>query len=94
MKNALQWLFYIFNSVINTKLPTILSRWHSTTVSLETYPLYSIQTPSQQVTRSELLVTSGKTKAALVPIPVTIWSPSSSFWVCYGKAQVIFIVQL
>ena len=29
-----------FNSVVNTKLPVILSHRQSTTVSLETYPLY------------------------------------------------------
>ena len=30
--------FYVFNSVVNTKLPAILSHQCSTTVSLETYP--------------------------------------------------------
>ena len=35
---SLQWLIYIFNSVVNTKLPAILSRRCSTTVSLETSP--------------------------------------------------------
>ena len=30
-----------FNSVVNTKLPVILSHRRSNTVSLETYPLYS-----------------------------------------------------
>ena len=34
----LQWLIYIFNSVVNAKLPAILSHQRSTTVSLETYP--------------------------------------------------------
>ena len=33
----LRWLIYVFNSVVNTKLPSILSHWRSTTVSLETY---------------------------------------------------------
>ena len=33
----LWWLIYIFNSVVNTKLPAILSDWRSTAVSLETY---------------------------------------------------------
>ena len=33
----LWWLIYIFNSVVNTKLPAILSDRRSTTVSLETY---------------------------------------------------------
>ena len=32
-------LIYVFNSVVNTKLPAILSHRRSTTVSLETYPL-------------------------------------------------------
>ena len=32
------WLIYVFNSVVNTKLPAILSRRCSTTVSLETSP--------------------------------------------------------
>ena len=35
---SLQWLIYVFNSVVNTKLPAILSRRCSTTVSLETSP--------------------------------------------------------
>ena len=38
----LRWLIYIFNSVVNTKLPAILSHRHSTTVSLETYPFINI----------------------------------------------------
>ena len=29
---------YVFNSIVNTKLPAMLSNRHSTTVSLETYP--------------------------------------------------------
>ena len=37
----LQWPINVFNSVVNTKLPAILSHRHSTTVSLETYPLSS-----------------------------------------------------
>ena len=32
---------YVFNSVVNTKLPVILAHRRSTTISLETYPLYS-----------------------------------------------------
>ena len=35
----LRWLIYVFNPVVNTKLPAILSHRRSTTVSLETYPL-------------------------------------------------------
>ena len=35
---SLQWLIYVFNSVVNTKLPAILSHRCSTTVSLETSP--------------------------------------------------------
>ena len=35
---SLQWLIYVFNSVVNTKLPAILSCRCSTTVSLETSP--------------------------------------------------------
>ena len=38
----LWWQIYAFNSVVKTKLPAILSHRCSTTVSLETYPLYSI----------------------------------------------------
>ena len=38
----LRWLIYIFNLVVNTKLPAILSHRHSTTVSLETYPFINI----------------------------------------------------
>ena len=34
-------LFTVVNTVVNTKLPVILSHRHSTTVSLETYLLYS-----------------------------------------------------
>ena len=39
-----RWLIYVFNSVVNTKLPAILSHRRRTTVSLETYPfiLFSI----------------------------------------------------
>ena len=37
-KKPLRWLIYVFNSVVNTKLPAILSHRRSTTVSLETYP--------------------------------------------------------
>ena len=36
--NLFRWLIYVFNSVVNTKLSTILSHRRSTTVSLETYP--------------------------------------------------------
>ena len=41
----LQWLIYVFNPVVNTKLPAILSHQCSTKVSLETYPFiqYSLQ---------------------------------------------------
>ena len=35
----LRWPIYVFNSVVNTKLPVILSHRRSSTVSLETYPL-------------------------------------------------------
>ena len=34
----LWWLIYVFKSVVNTKLPAILSHRRSTAVSLETYP--------------------------------------------------------
>ena len=37
--NSLQRPIYVFNSVVNTKLPVILSHQRSTTVSLETYRL-------------------------------------------------------
>ena len=43
----LQWLIYVFNPVVNTKLPAILSHRRSTTVSLETYPLYSMRNSVQ-----------------------------------------------
>ena len=33
-----RWLIYVFNSVVDTKLPTIISHRRNTTVSLETYP--------------------------------------------------------
>ena len=36
-------LIYVFNSVVNTKLPSILSHRRGTTVSLETYPLILTQ---------------------------------------------------
>ena len=39
--HSLRWPIYVFNSVVNVKLPAILSHRRSTTVSLETYPLYS-----------------------------------------------------
>ena len=35
---------YVFNSIVNTKLPAMLSNRHSTTVSLETYPICSFVT--------------------------------------------------
>ena len=35
---SLRWLIYVFNPVVNTKLPAILSHRRSTTISLETYP--------------------------------------------------------
>ena len=38
---SLRWPIYVFNSVVNTQLPAILSHRRSTKVSLETYPLYS-----------------------------------------------------
>ena len=38
--NSFRWPIYVFNSVVNTKLLAILSHRRSTTVSLETYPLY------------------------------------------------------
>ena len=37
-KKPLRWLIYVFNSVVDTKLPALLSHRRSTTVSLETYP--------------------------------------------------------
>ena len=37
----LRWQIYVVNSVVNTKLPAILSHRCSTTVSLETHPIYS-----------------------------------------------------
>ena len=49
----LRWLNDIFNSVVNTKLPAILSYQRSTTVSLETYPLYKFF--STQLTSNYLL---------------------------------------
>ena len=39
--NLLRWSIYVFNSVVNTKLPVTPSHGRSTTVSLETCPLYS-----------------------------------------------------
>ena len=39
--NSLRWRIYVFNSVVNTKLPAKLSHRRSTTVSLEIYPIYS-----------------------------------------------------
>ena len=36
----LRWLISIFNSVVNTKLPATLSHRCSTTVSLETFPVF------------------------------------------------------
>ena len=38
LETSLWWLIYVFNSVVNTKLPAILSHRCSTTVSLETSP--------------------------------------------------------
>ena len=38
----LRWLIYVFNPVVNTKLPVILSHRRSTTVSLETYPFIQV----------------------------------------------------
>ena len=38
---SLWWPICVLNSVVNTKLPAILSHRRSTTVCLETYPLYS-----------------------------------------------------
>ena len=32
---------HVFNSVVNIKLPALLSHRRSATVSLDTYPLYS-----------------------------------------------------
>ena len=37
---TLQGGIYVFNSVVNTKLPATLPHRRSTTVSLETYPIY------------------------------------------------------
>ena len=38
----LRWLIYVFNPVVNTKLPAILSHRRSTIVSLETYPFINL----------------------------------------------------
>ena len=38
---SLRWPIYVLNSVVDTKLPAILFHRRSTTVSLETHPLYS-----------------------------------------------------
>ena len=35
---SLRWPIYVFNSVVDTKLPGLLSHRRSTTVSLETHP--------------------------------------------------------
>ena len=43
----LRWLIYVFNSVVNTKLPAILSHRCSTTVSLETYPFIQNNQPGK-----------------------------------------------
>ena len=37
------WSIYVFNSVANTKLPVIHYHWCSSTISLETCPLYQAQ---------------------------------------------------
>ena len=39
---SLWWPIYVFNTVVYNKLPAIISHQCSTTVSLETYPLYSL----------------------------------------------------
>ena len=43
----LWWLIFVFNSVDNIKLPFILYHRRSSTVSLETYPLYSMSNSVQ-----------------------------------------------
>ena len=40
---SLRWLIYVFNPVVKTKLPAILSQQRSTTVSLETYPFIHLK---------------------------------------------------
>ena len=49
---------YIFNSVVNTKLPAILSHRCSTTVSLETYPFIH---PNESITKSKSFISTGWT---------------------------------
>ena len=48
---SLRWLIHVFNPVVNTKLPAILSHRRSTTVSLETYPFIDKQRTALHVSR-------------------------------------------
>ena len=47
---SLRWPIYVFNSVVNTKLPAILSHRRSITVSLKIFPLFIKLTVDRLIT--------------------------------------------
>ena len=79
--HSLRWPIYVFNSVVNIKLPAILSHRRSTTVSLETYTLYKIEEDSKTST-TENSTTKNKGKVITFSIQLVhsqnVWSLTNS----------------
>ena len=73
----LRWSIYDFNSVVNTKLPAIFSHLRSTTISLETYPLYSF------IIKAAILELMAQEKALFTAVNLVTITFSFS-----GKSQV------
>ena len=69
---SLRWPIYVFNSVVNTQLPAILSHRRSTTVSQETYPLLQFLSLVLRITGIAEIV-GKKFRDECVIIETTLW---------------------
>ena len=88
----LRWLIYIFNSVVNTKLPAIPSHRRSTTVSLETYPF--LQHVSRHVIPPVSLFKRGQMFLSRHSVPHHGWLPwtyskNCSAWILNSCLKIV-----